>query len=216
MHGVCARGLVPDAPPMRRAVRRTGPRADRSIGDGVLSPMLVERRADANRETGYAVCGTGDAGRGRAAMTQVPPLPRWLGLAGLLPQFACLLALCAGPETWRYAALAIAWGYAALIASFLGGLWWGIAASRLREGERVPAWLWIAAILPSLIALATYLPWVFGAEWPGPSLVVLALVLVGSLWVDRRIAPSAPAWWMGLRVPLSLGLGAATLLIALV
>ena len=144
----------------------------------------------------------------------IPPWPRSLGFAGLLPQFACLAALWFGPEAWRYAALAIAWGYGALILSFLGGLWWGIAASRMREGERVPGWLWVAAVAPSLVALATYLPWVFGAEWPGPSLAVLGVAIIASLWVDRRIAPSAPAWWMRLRVPLSLGLGGASLLCA--
>ena len=147
-------------------------------------------------------------------MTTVPSWPRWLGLAGLLPQFACLFALWFGPEEWRYAALAIAWGYAALIFSFLGGLWWGIAASRMREGERVPGWLWIASVVPSLLALATYLPWVFAAAWPGPSLAVLGFALIASLWVDRRIAPSCPPWWLTLRVPLSFGLGLSTLLIA--
>lgn len=147
-------------------------------------------------------------------MVAVPPLPRWLGLAGLLPQLACLAVLWFGPETWRYAALAIAWGYGALILSFVGGLWWGIAASRMREGERVPGWLWAVSVGPSLVALATYLPWVFGEEWPRPSLVVLGIALAASLWVDRRIAPSAPRWWMALRVPLSLGLGLATLLVS--
>jgi len=145
----------------------------------------------------------------------IPTWPRALGFAGLLPQLACLAALWFGPDSWRFAALAIAWGYGALILSFLGGLWWGIAASRIREGQRVPAWLWIAAVLPSLVALLTYLPWVFGQEWPGPSLVILGSALIASLWVDRRIAPSAPAWWMRLRVPLSLGLGIASILIAM-
>ena len=84
----------------------------------------------------------------------------------------------------------------------------------MREGERVPGWLWLAAVVPSLVALATYLPWVFGAEWPGPSLAVLGVAIIASLWVDRRIAPSAPAWWMRLRAPLSLGLGGASLLCA--
>ena len=148
-------------------------------------------------------------------MTTIPRWPRWLGLAGLLPQFACLLAAWLGGPEWYYAARATGFGYAAVIFSFLGGLWWGIAASRMREGERVPAWLWIASVMPSLIALAAYLPWVFAGQWPGPSLVILGLGIVGALWVDRRIAPSCPQWWMALRVPLSLGLGIATILLGL-
>lgn len=145
----------------------------------------------------------------------VPAWPRWLGLAGLLPQLACLAALWFGPDGWRWTAQALAWAYAALILSFLGGLWWGIAASRMHEGERVPGWLWGASVVPSLIAFASFVPWVIGAPWPDPSLLVLGVAIVGSLWVDRRIAPSAPHWWMRLRVPLSLGLGLSSVLIAL-
>ena len=144
-------------------------------------------------------------------MNSIPKYPRNLGLAGLLPQLACLAALVAGPAEWRFAALALAWGYAALIFSFLGGMWWGIAASRLHSAHRVPDWLWLAAVAPSLIAFATYLPWVFAAQWPQPSLVVLGLGLITSLAVDRAIAPLAPPWWLRLRMLLSIGLGLATL-----
>ncbi|WP_234026448.1 DUF3429 domain-containing protein [Qipengyuania thermophila] len=152
-------------------------------------------------------------GHGQAA---VPHWPLRLGWAGLLPQLACAAAVWAGPPEWRYAALAIAWGYAALILSFLGGLWWGLAAAADHRHEPVPTSLWIAAVAPSLLALATYLPWVFGLQWPGPSLVVLALALAASPLVDRRLARHhAPRWWMRLRWPLSEGLAAATLLVAL-
>lgn len=147
-------------------------------------------------------------------MNRVPPWPRWLGLAGLLPQFACLAALWFGPLEWRYTALAIAWGYAALIYSFLGGLWWGMAASASARGEAVPGWLWVASVGPSLLALLTYLPWIFAGDWPAPSLGLLGLLILTSVWVDLRIETLAPPWWMALRLPLSLGLGGATLLIA--
>ncbi len=147
-------------------------------------------------------------------MNHVPPLPRLLGLAGLLPQLACLLALWFGPADWRYIALASAWGYAALIFSFLGGLWWGIAAVCSAQGEEAPGWLWVAAVMPSLIAFATYLPWIFGWRWPAPSLAVLGAGLLASLAVDQRLGTLAPGWWLALRRPLSLGLGAMSLLIA--
>ena len=149
-------------------------------------------------------------------MRSVPSLPRALGLAGLLPQFACVAALYVGPEEWRYAAQAIAFGYAALIFSFLGGLWWGIAAmAPAAENRRTLGWVWVAAVMPSLIALAAYLPWVFGETWPEPSLVMLGGGILMSLAVDAKLRGIAPAWWMALRVPLSLGLGLATVAAAL-
>ncbi|RPF72189.1 DUF3429 domain-containing protein [Aurantiacibacter spongiae] len=146
-------------------------------------------------------------------MSRIPPWPRWLGVAGLLPQWTLLFVLAVGGDYWRFAALALAWGYAALIFSFLGGMWWGLAA---RGVERVDGWVWIAAVLPSLIALATYTPWVFGAEWPGPSLIVLGIAILLTPLVDRKLRPLAPDWWMSLRWPLSVGLGIATLLCGVV
>ena len=149
-------------------------------------------------------------------MQSVPALPRWLGLAGLLPQFTCVAVLYAGPAEWREAALAIAFAYAALILSFLGGMWWGIAAAApAAQRRKALGWLWIAAVLPSLVALACFLPWALGWAWPEPSLVMLGGALLVSLGVDAKLGARAPRWWMELRVPLSTGLGLATLAAAL-
>lgn len=113
----------------------------------------------------------------------------------------------------RFIALSIAYAYAALILSFLGGLWWGLAA----RAERPPTWLWFASVSPSLIALASAWPWAVGEPWPGPSLILLGITLIGSLAVDRALmrAEIAPPGWLRLRLPLSLGLGAFTLAAAL-
>jgi hypothetical protein len=121
--------------------------------------------------------------------------------------------ILSGDPALRFAAQAMAFAYAALIFSFLGGLWWGLAAT----SSRAPSWLWIAAVLPSLIALASAIPWAVGGEWPGPSTGLLGLCIVASLLVDRRLVVMglAPGGWMALRVPLSLGLGGLTLLIAI-
>jgi len=149
-------------------------------------------------------------------MQSVPALPRWLGLAGLLPQFTCVAVLYAGPAEWREAALAIAFAYAALILSFLGGMWWGIAAAApAAQRRRTLGWLWIAAVLPSLVALACFLPWALDWAWPEPSLVMLGGALLVSLGVDAKLGALAPRWWMALRVPLSTGLGLATIAAAL-
>lgn len=149
-------------------------------------------------------------------MRNVPSLPRMLGLAGLLPQCACLLMLQLGPPVWRDAALLIGFAYAAVIFAFLGGTWWGIAAAApAAERRQSLGWLWVAAILPSLIGLVLFLPWVFGWTWPEPSLAMLGGAILLSPAVDARLGPLAPRWWMSLRVPLSLGLGVATVLLAL-
>ncbi|MEC7533335.1 MAG: DUF3429 domain-containing protein [Pseudomonadota bacterium] len=149
-------------------------------------------------------------------MQSVPALPRWLGVAGLLPQFTCVAVLYAGPAEWREAALAIAFAYAALILSFLGGMWWGIAAAApAAQRRKALGWLWIAAVLPSLVALACFLPWALDWAWPEPSLVMLGGALLVTLGVDAKLGALAPRWWMTLRVPLSTGLGLATIAAAL-
>jgi hypothetical protein len=144
----------------------------------------------------------------------VPVVPRRLGLAGLMPQFVFMLAVWSGPGEWHWTALAAGWAYAALIFSFLGGMWWGIAALRLADGAAVPGWLWLAAVLPSLLALVSFMPWVFGREWPGPSLAWLGLGLLVSPLVDRQIARLVAPWWLRLRLMLSVGLAIPTLLLA--
>lgn len=139
-----------------------------------------------------------------------PPLvPRWLGLAGLLPQFAAAAVVFSGDGPLHFSALSMGYAYAALILSFLGGLWWGIAASQ----PNPPEWLWVAAIAPSLIALGSAVPWATGQPWPGPSLLILGVALIGALAVDLVLARRGlvPPWWMSLRLPLSLGLGGLTL-----
>ena len=82
----------------------------------------------------------------------LPVIAGALGLAGLLPQGLVVAALVFGGPEVRFTALSLGYAYAALIVSFLGGAWWGLAAI---GGSRTPRWAWIAAVLPSLLALAT-------------------------------------------------------------
>ena len=146
-------------------------------------------------------------------MDALPKLAFRLGLAGLLPQAIALFLVMTDSEQ-RWSALAVSYGYAALIFSFLGGIWWGQALS----AARAPGWIYAAAVMPSLIALATYLPWIYGLDWPGPSLAVLGVCLIASPLVDRAIGRSIPLpkGWMKLRLILSSGLGGLTLLLAAV
>lgn len=135
----------------------------------------------------------------------VLPFPaRFLGWLGLLPAAAALAAAYFAPP--EEAGIAIRAGslYAGLILSFLGGAWWGLAT-------RAPAdmaWrLYGVAVLPSLAALALL-------AQPGPlSILLLGALILASVLVDIGLDARGltPAGWLSLRLPLSLGLGLATI-----
>jgi hypothetical protein len=67
-------------------------------------------------------------------------------------------------------------------------------------------------------ALATAWPWATGQTWPGPSLIILGVLIAASLSVDLRLkaAGMTPQGWLALRAPLSLGLGLLTLAAGLI
>jgi hypothetical protein len=136
---------------------------------------------------------------------------RLLGYAGLLPQ-AALLLLILGLHDPTGIVHGMAFFYAALIFSFIGGIWWGFAMRRA-SGQGVLALL---AILPTLGTIVLVAVAVHGSlRW---AMVALASAIMLTLPVDRRLAASseAPTGWMGLRVPLSLGLATLTILAAMV
>jgi Protein of unknown function (DUF3429) len=142
--------------------------------------------------------------------TSLSPAARILGYAGLLPQIICIGMILTGHE-WRYAALAGGYAYAAAIFSFLGGVWWGqaLASGRATTGA------YVLAVLPSLIAVALFLPWTLGWEWPGPALLYLGALILGSPLVDRSLGFAA-ADFLRLRWHLSAGLGTLTIALGLV
>ncbi len=137
----------------------------------------------------------------------MPPLARLLGLAGLLPLIALVVLLASGgAPAWRGAAVALGLGYALLILSFLGGLWWGLAAAMQRP---VPGWVWVVAVVPSLLCWAVMALVGLQVIAVEQGLAVTGGGLLLALLVDRALvaAALAPGWWLGLRYPLSLGLG---------
>jgi hypothetical protein len=150
-------------------------------------------------------------------MRAVPGTPRWLGLAGILPQLACLAYVWSGDGEWAGNARLAGGLYAGLILSFLGGMWWGIAAAApAAEGRGVLGWVWVAAVTPSLLAFGAGLWWIARPEQPQPALAALAFALLASPMVDLRLKAMGltPRWWMTLRWPLSLALGSCTALLA--
>ncbi|MFN3989407.1 MAG: DUF3429 domain-containing protein [Erythrobacter sp.] len=143
---------------------------------------------------------------GQSSLT---PAARALGYAGLLPQILCLGLVLMGHE-WRYSALAGGFAYAAAIFSFLGGVWWGQA---VQSGRATPG-AYLIAVMPSLIAVALFLPWTIGWEWPGPALFYLGALIALSPVVDRALG-FARADFLKLRWHLSVGLGVLTIALGL-
>ena len=137
--------------------------------------------------------------------TSLTRTARVLGYAGLLPQILCLGLTVSGHE-YAYTAMAGGFAYAAAIFSFLGGVWWGQAIQSGKGG----AGAYLIAVIPSLIAVALFLPWSFGWEWPGPALLFIGILIAASPLVDRALG-FAQGDFMRLRWHLSLGLGGLTI-----
>ncbi|HZF43401.1 MAG TPA: DUF3429 domain-containing protein [Sphingomonadaceae bacterium] len=150
-------------------------------------------------------------------MTRPPLSVLAFGYAGLLPPLAGFAARLSGsvPPDAPVVSLLLLGGllYGGLILSFLGGMWWG-AACATRHGAALRPWLTLA-VMPSLIALAALMA---GVHAPRVAGALLAIALVASLLVDRRLVQNGmvPDWWMVLRVPLSLGLAAEMIVLGLV
>lgn len=146
--------------------------------------------------------------------TTLSPAARLFGYAGLLPQLICV-ALAASEHEYAYTALAGGFAYAAAIFSFLGGVWWGQAVQSGNDGKLASAGSYLIAVMPSLIAVALFLPWSLGWEWPGPALLYLGVLILLSPLVDRALGYAAKDF-MRLRVQLSLGLGLLTIALGVV
>lgn len=129
----------------------------------------------------------------------LPRTARLLGLAGLIPTLAMVAVLLLLPD-WSNRAASAGLAYGAVIASFVGGTWWGLAARADRVDPRLLAW----SVVPSLTA------WPALLVPPATGLLLLAVVFATLLPTDRRLVADgvAPGWWMSLRRPLSWGMAA--------
>ena len=150
---------------------------------------------------------------------KIPALPvaaQIAGYAGLSPQLIAAFMIWSDTEL-RWIGLAAAYGYAAFIFSFLGGTWWGFGVIA-RKKDAPAGTIFMLAVAPSLIAFVTYLPWIWGLDWPGPSMLLLGLCLMLSPLVDRwlMLRCHLPDGWLRLRWQLSLGLGGLTFMLGIV
>lgn len=138
-----------------------------------------------------------------------------LGFAGLLPQAAAAVGVFRGGPDWVVYAVVVSFSYAAVILSFLGGIWWGFAMRR----ERGQAWLAALSVMPSLVAVALVAAMLAAGKagiasedyylWAH---LALGAALIATLPVDAHLARSgeAPTGWLRFRTALSVGLAALT------
>lgn len=132
---------------------------------------------------------------GLAAAPGPGPMAKALGGSGLLPFVGLALLVWLLPtETAAWVALALV-AYGALIASFLGGIHWGVSMARGHRAAGPLVW----GVTPSLLA------------WPGLLMPVhaalpwLGFLLVVCYLVDRRLYPAAGLEaWLALRAQLTL------------
>ncbi len=121
---------------------------------------------------------------------------RWLGYAGLVPFIICVAVLVVADEpAWREVAMDMLRHYAAVIASFLGAVHWGMAAqsddsftrARLRWGVTPALIAWVLlAVTPASVALLGFA-------------FLFALILI----VDRFLLPVLDDTYRQMRVQLS-------------
>ncbi|WP_375402110.1 DUF3429 domain-containing protein [uncultured Sphingomonas sp.] len=137
---------------------------------------------------------------------------RLLGFAGLLPQLVAAALVASGRGEPFFFGRVLALVYGIIILSFLGGVWWGFAVRRTTGQGALAA----IAVLPSLAGVALMIATQFGLPLPR-ALVTLGTLIALTPVVDRRLVATgeAPAGWMRLRAPLSLGLGGLTILAGL-
>ena len=119
----------------------------------------------------------------------------WLGYAGLLPFVTCLAVVVAGDVAWRATAIELLRIYAALIASFLGAVHWGVTTNR-GDGRQRARLRW--GVMPALIA------WTLLLLPDAYAFAGLALLFVLILIVDRYLLPVLDDAYRQLRLRLSL------------
>lgn len=140
----------------------------------------------------------------------LPRAPLFWSLSGLLPGLLCIAFALGDAGRAGVGAMAGAL-YAALILSFLGGLWWMEAL--LRGDARV--WPYGVAVVPSLIGWAALMLSLIGDAPISAALILLGVALLLTPlgdWRTGMLVRDMPGWGR-LRLVLSGGLGTMSLIL---
>jgi len=131
----------------------------------------------------------------------------WLGYAGLLPFLGCAAIVVSGADTGTtQLATDVMRYYAAVIASFLGAVHWGVAATSVSGRYARLRW----GVTPALIS------WTLLLVPAAPALLGFALLFVAILVVDVRLLPLLDERYRRLRIQLSAVVIASLLLTAVI
>mmetsp|Transcript_24447 Transcript_24447/g.67966 ORF Transcript_24447/g.67966 Transcript_24447/m.67966 type:complete len:245 (-) Transcript_24447:2917-3651(-) len=143
-----------------------------------------------------------------ASWADVPPHCKFLGLTGVIPFIALCPPIAATipflPLEVVTNAAQLQTSYGISIATFLGGVHWGMAMAEyggraLSTKASAERYMW--SVTPSLVAFpVATLP-------PVASSVILTSTLLAAYLVDRSFTSKGllPKWYMALRFPLTLG-----------
>jgi hypothetical protein len=134
-----------------------------------------------------------------ARLRDVPQPAALLGVAGLIPFITGAVGVWIFPLDWADFWLFAMTLYAAIIASFMGAVHWGLALSETAAGrEEAKAVTWTRlglAVLPAILG------WMACLAHPLPGLMLLILVFAGIYFADLQSLRNGllPAWYKPLR-----------------
>lgn len=131
-----------------------------------------------------------------------PSLARLLTLSGALPFWLGVVLLLIG-QSW---AGPVALVYAALIASFVSGIHWGLTFGPAEGQSR------LLLVTSNVVTLAAWGAALLPLRW---GFALLALLFLGLFLVERRLGPVWPEWFARLRLQATSLVVIALILLAL-
>ncbi len=136
----------------------------------------------------------------------LPQAAAVLAYAGALPPIIAAMLIWLQPDHLRPVTTELMLVYGGVLIAFFGGVRWGVAVMR-------PGGPSFASLLGGVIPLAMSLP-VFVLDAETVRFVIILAALPILLWDDLRATrrgSGAPEWYLGVRTPLTILMGASFL-----